>query len=206
MNTHKTFILNILWSLTWGLSVLHVSILGEPAWIFYLAIVSFLFAILLIFIRSVLRKKSDHAKNEIPLIYTLAVFVLLVIWLGVVKTYPEFREIKDFKIAQSDLAYRLNLSEYKADWRLARLYLDAADSIERIEPGVRHKGALMMHRFLSNKISQGMGNQFKDEMFDLAEVSFVHRGKNFSKEWYEASYQYGRKDALARFEKRLATP
>jgi hypothetical protein len=199
-----SLVLNLLWFITGILSVLHVSLYGEPILLIYLLVIAILFAILVIFIVSIIRKKSDYAKGYIPLLFILGIYVVLISWLGMNKTFPEYKEITVFEYERSDLTYKVNVKRAGANWALAILYLHALDSIERIEPHVRHKGAMMMHKLLEEKIEEGQGQSYVDDMYNLAEISFIYTGKEFAHSWYKKAYEFGKSDSLDRYQLRMS--
>lgn len=184
------------------LSIIHVSLRAKSIELIYIAIISVLVSILFIFIMSIIRKSNTLAKGRNPYVVFLFIYILLIIWLALNKTIIEYREIIAFEEARSDLAYGLNLQREGARWDMAKLYQNAPLSIHRIEAGVKHKGTMMMHPLLREKIRQGEGIKYRDDMYELAEVAFLY-GKKFAKKYYEKAYMYGRKDALARYHERM---
>ncbi len=193
---------NILWLSSCLLSIVHVAIYGEVLFLLYAFIIAIFFTILTIFVLSVIRKKSDYAKGYKPLIFILGIYLILVSWFGMNKTFPEYQEIATFKKNQSELPYKLGVQRQGVHWDVADLYLTAPKSIDRVEPRVNHKGTMMMHVLLMGKIRDGLEKNYGDDMFELAEIAFSH-GRKFSKQWYERAYMHGRKDALDRYNEKM---
>ena len=201
-------VLNLIWLATCLFSVIHVAFYGDPIFLLYSLIVATLLAILVIFVLSIIRKKSDYAKGYTPLVFILGIYLVIVSWIGMNMTFPEYQEIVKFDKLRSELTYKLNVKRGGANmgkvyrWEMAKLYLNAPKSVNKVEASVNHKGTMMMHILLMDKIGQGDGELYSDDMYAVAEVAFTI-GKDFSQEWYERAYEHGREDALRRFRERM---
>ena len=128
---------------------------------------------------------------------------MVLTWLGLNKTIPEYKEIVSFQKDRSDLVYRMGLNENGALYKLAYLYLKAPESVNKVESNVNHKGAIIFGQFLEGKIADGKGPSYYDDMYELAEVSFTSTGHDFAKIWYERAEKYGKDGSIKRFNERL---
>ena len=182
-----------------SLSILHVSLRAEPLELLYLLIISVLFCILFIF---VITKGGHVIGDRAPTIFFLSIYIVLIFWLGVSKTIPEYRGIIKFEKRQLELIYE-GLGNNFDRIQLARLYMNAPDVIERIQPGVHHKGNMIMHEFLKGKISSGEGSDYVEDLYLLAESGFTYSSKGYAYNWYKNAFEFGKKDALKRYEERL---
>jgi len=209
-NTERNIssVLSMLWFVAGAFSVIHVLLYGELKWLFFLFIIATLLAILVIFMISIIRKKSDYAKGYLPLLFILGIFIILISWLGMIRTYPEYKEISYFQAQRADLVYRISFRKIKSifddySYQLNELYLKAPKSVERLQEGVNQKGAIMMQEYLEDRIQEGRGEEYADEMFELAEIGFL-LGTEFAQRWYQEAYEHGRTDALKRYAERIA--
>ena len=121
---------------------------------------------------------------------------------------PEYKEIVDFQKQRSELIYELTQrvpSMRGVEIRkLAILYMHAEPSVQRIEPRVNHRGVMMMKEFLNEKIEEGEGQSYANDMYDMAEIAFTQTGIKFARDWYEKAYKYGRSDAMERYNARMS--
>jgi len=195
-------VLNLAWLVSCLFSIAHVALYGELSSLLYSLVIAIFFAVLVVFVLSIIRKKSDFAKGFKPLVFILGIYLMLVSWQGINKTFPEYQEIVAFMNNRAQLAYNLNVNRKGARWDMAKLYLSAPESVKRIEVRVGHKGTMMMHLLLMEKVEQGNGEKYSDEMYEVAEVAFSY-GKKFAREWYEKAYEYGREDAIERYNERM---
>lgn len=197
------WVINIIWLVVCILSAVHSALITEPLSLLYLSAVSLFFLILILFLFSFFRKNSNlYQANNVLIIY-LIIYILLITWLDLNKTLPEYKAISNFEEKRADLIYRLALNERSAENRLASLYLNADDTVNRIEPSVKHKGALMMDLILKEKIEANQGNLYVEDMYQLAEISFANTGPGFALTWYQNAHKYGKKDALQRYDHRM---
>lgn len=191
------------WLLTCILSIAHLSIQGRVQDLIYLLIISIIVATLVLFIFLTFIKKYYPLLNENKLNLVIIIFILLLTWLDLNKSLPEYKEIRSFEENRSDLVYRMGMKEGDADRKLALLYLNASPVILRIEKSVNHKGAMILSQILEEKIKEGKGKEYVNDIYNLAEVSFTSTGHDFSHYWYKRAFEYGKKNALERFKLRL---
>ena len=193
---------DILFAAAGLLTIIHVQLYGEVLHLFYVLVVALFFMVLSIFTISVIRKNNSLAKGRSPLLITLLMYILVISWLGAIRTYPEYKEVQAFLDSRSELTFELGVQRKDARWKIARLYMNAPTSLGKIEGEINHKGTMIMHWLLMDKIKKGNGGEFKDDMYELAEVAFPF-GKEFSRSWYERAYEHGRVDAIERYEERM---
>ncbi len=184
------------------LSVLIASLRAVTIDLFYIAIISIFLSILIQFIISENRKAGFTNGRFIVF---LCIYVLLIIWLGLTKVIPEYNQITAFEKHRNDLVFKL-LTADKDDqekWKLklAKHYLSAPTVIIRNELFVHYRGAKMMESFLTDKMKQNLGQEYKHDMFYLAEFAF-QSSNDISKLWYKNAYEAGRLDAMERYEQR----
>lgn len=176
---------------------------AEPIVLLSLPLVSLLFSILFLFVTSVIKKKYLSKNGSDSLIVFLVTYIVLVLWLGVYKVMPEYIDINEFENRHLDLIHKSLETEFdKVEF--ARFYMKAPDVIERIYPGIHHKGNMAMHQFLMKKIQEGKGEDYVDDLFFLAETGFTYTSKGYAYNWYSKAFKFGKQDALKRYDERLA--
>ena len=204
-NTFKKYIIvyHITWLLTVVLSVTQIYFMANPVSLVYAAIISILISLLLLFIITVNKVTHSQLLYQNFILVFLATYIIVLTWLGLNKTIPEYKEITSFRENRSDFVYKIALGENKSLYKLAHLYLEAPQPVNKIEPNVNHKGAIILGHFLENKIKDGEGRSYYEDMYELAEVSFTSTGHDYSKIWYEQAEKYGKNGAIERFNQRL---
>ena len=81
--------------------------------------------------------------------------------------------------------------------------MHADPAVEKLEPNVNLQGVSLMRVFLEEQMKEGKGREFKEYMYDLAEVAFTVASRDLAHEWYKLAYDYGVSKALDRYKERM---
>jgi hypothetical protein len=201
----------IVWALclcAYIITVVSLSMRAMSIEFFYIVIISIFISVVIGFdLKSKIR--TDN-KNFIPYVF-LGSYILLLIWLCFIKVIPEYKDITAFETKRAIIIYEVMITDNKTNKRshfeakrsLAKLYLHAPDTIERIEPNVNYKGGRMMINLLNEITEKNKAMSLRDDVFDVAEIAFTQMSKKTSKEWYLKAYEAGRLDALKRYNQRI---
>ena len=161
------------------LTLVLVALFIEPLHILYLVLVGVLFSILITQIMYETGVKIIELNIKTAILIFILVYILLTIWYGAVKAFPEYESIIEFRKKRADLIYNVQknappLESHLAYRRqLAELYLHADPAVDKLEPNVNHRGLSLMKVFLEEQIKNGKGKKCKESMYDLAEVAFT---------------------------------
>jgi hypothetical protein len=185
-----------------GLTVYHSLLEPDPLSVFYIILVSLLLTLLVIVINFSITKNPKNLQYLSKTSIFLCVYIFLIIWLGINKTIPEHQEIIEFQKKRSDFTYWLYKDEYDTVKELAILYMNASPAVERIEPNANHFGTKILRAYLEDQIALGKGSQHSQDMYDLAEATFTYSSRDLAHTWYQHAFEYGKKDALKRYEER----
>ena len=185
------------------LTIYHSLLYPAPLAVFYVVLLAAIFTVMFVFLLYMSVKNINNAKSVSKTSVFLCIYTLLMIWLGINKTLPEYKEIMDFRKNRDDYVYWLYRSEFDTRRKLALLYLNAPESVDRIEPGVVHLGTKLVKNFLDNEIKAGNGANYSDDMYNLAEVAFIHSSRELAHEWYKKAYEHGKSNALERYQERI---
>ena len=185
------------------LTIYHSLLHPDPLAVFYILIISLLFTLVTIFVIFSTSNNINNIKSIPKITIFLCYFISIIIWLGINKTIPEHKEIIDFQKKRGDLIYWINKEGLDGMKHLAYLYMDASPAIKRIEPHANHLGTKLMRVYLKKQIDAGRGTQFSNDMYNLPEAAFIYSSRYIAHTWYKFAYQYGRTDALQRYEERM---
>lgn len=195
--------LSVFGSIATVLTVYHSLLHPDPLYIFYVIIISLLFTLTTIFIIFETSKSKYNLKHLSKTSVFLCIYIILIIWLGINKTIPEHQEILEFQQKRADLTYWIYKKDFDTYKQLALLYMNASPAIKRIEPSANHFGTKLMKVYLENKIAAGEGSLYSQDMYDLAEAIFVYSSRDLAHVWYQSAYEYGKANALKRYEERM---
>ena len=192
-----------------SITVILVKLFIEPLHIIYLVVVSLLFSILITQILYEAGIKIIELNINTAIILFIFIYLLLSIWYCAVKAYPEYINIIEFRKKRVDLIYNIQknapppASHLAYRRQLAELYMHADPAVEKLEPNVNLQGVSLMRVFLEEQMKEGKGREFKEYMYDLAEVAFTVASRDLAHEWYKLAYDYGVSKALDRYKERM---
>jgi len=186
-----------------------VFIYVPPIDIFYIVFVSILFSALfcLVIYETGITILELNIKTIIIIFFLI--YIVLTVWYYTLKAYPEYNSIVKFRKQRADLIYNIqkntppleSLLAYKR--QLADLYLHADPAVDKFEPNVNLWGVSLMNVFLEEQIKKGNGIQYKEDMYDLAEISFKIANRDLAEGWYKMAFDFGVTKALNRYEERM---
>jgi len=141
------------------LTVYHSLLHPDPLSVFYLILISALFTLVVVFIALEISKNKNTLKYLSKTGIFLSIYILLIIWLGINKTIPEYNEITAFKKNRTEILY-WHVNKGRAGIRqLSMLYMNATPAISRIEPSVNHWGTKLMMSYLQDQMSRQWDQQ-----------------------------------------------
>ncbi len=190
-------------SIATSLTVYHSLLHPAPLSFFAVLLVSALVTLFAIFILFVTTKNIKILSNLPKLSIFLCSYILIITWLGLNKTIPEYEEIKNFQQKISDLIYAIKKHGIAGMKNLGYLYMYAPPSVKRIEPRANHLGTQLMRVFLTKKIEAGEGEKYAEDMYNIAEVAFIYSSRDIAGIWYNHAYKFGQANALKRYEERM---
>ncbi len=215
------WIIVLLGSLASILTVILASLRSNTIEFLYVVLFSAFITLILV---SEFERYLVSKKTHLSIIIFINIYIIFIIWLGAVKIIPEYKSIIDFEEKKSLLTLNIMIAddkknEYfklKAELELAKLYSNAPDPIFRRDKSIRNSGILMLSKTLKKMIEENKNYinvtnekdgriNISDDMYILAEAAFMHKSKAFAKEWYKRAYDFGRADALQRYNQLMKT-
>lgn len=191
------------------LTIYHSLLHPHPLHVFYLVSISLLLTIVIVVIAVGISKTKISLQHLSKTGIFLSIYIVLITWLAINKTIPEYNEIEAFKKKRIEIIY-WHVNNGRAGIRqLSMLYMHAPPAISRIEPAVNHWGTKLMMSYLENQMKNGKDPTYRDgtyklsdDMYELAEALFSYASRESARIWYQHAYEYGRTDAMERYNER----
>ena len=205
MKKVSSWFVEILWLIVCLVTFTHLSFRGELIEILFLAVCAVFISILIISIINEIKNDAELINKRNIIIIFLCSYILLTLWLSLMKVIPEYNKIIAFERERSELidAVMQHNTSLTPRLKLAKLYLYASSPIYKIESNLKGKGIRWMKKILLEKINKNEAAKFRDEIFELAEILFAYKNVAPSKIWYKNAFDAGRLDALKRYNERI---
>ena len=192
------------------LTVYHSLLRPNPLHIYYVIIASLLITIGVVSVVFITSNNVRTVKSLSKTSIFLSIYILLMIWLAINITIPEYDEIMKFQKKRIELIYWDAKKELGGHRKLALLYMRAKPEISRIEPNANNWGTKLMRVYMLDQMENGPTEHYKkkgysmgDDMYELAEAAFIYSSREIAHTWYKKAFEYGREDALTRYNERI---
>ncbi len=161
-------------------------------------------ALFILTVNKTITKRTADTEDFWKKPYTVFLIGFIAIAIGVllVEGFPTYQDTKRFYASVESIQEQIDSGEKDAVQKMAYLYLNKESPIPHpyTHLTLNTKGAALLEEWVIFKMQAGEGDQYAEDMYNLAK-SIAWHDKEKAHKWFSNAHRHGHKEAMQQLEK-----